>query len=981
MGEGAPLQSEIPPDEQTTAQVQLPEARGKRPARPPAVLVVGDGETLGDALLECMKHRGLVVAASPTDRAIASAVARAPDLVLLVGDAAREGGQRTIRMLATRPTTARLPVVVLEDAAGDALDRRLRALRAGALAIVDRSASADAMAGRVADLAIFVADHGKRTAAGIDVTLDELASVVRKELGQLLPDEDGAGGTVEAPGREMAEAIERFVASVRAMVRRSDPDGARLRGAPAVRVATEELGVADLAAFDDGATYALRGGRILVVVDDAGRGDSLATELRARGATVVLSGPREEGLARARELDPEVVLVDADALRPENLDVVGWLARDPRLRWSAVLVTSWGELAPNGATVPAMPAVAERVAPCRALERDLAARAHEEARLDVDIASLGPCRALRALASVPHVLSVTLLDDPGALAIDVANGLVAGAVQRDGAAGLAALAQFLALPACTLHVERRRAPQSANVLLPVEDALALAGRELRAATPSSLPIAHEPDEMEPVTMPGTRAAPPTRPLDFLDDGHDTATDVSPMQKPAAPARPPAILLSRLTPGSGVARPSLEPGALADALEPEGGTPAAGIRREAPAPRPPPLRVRPRTLMGVAPPHVARPEPPPVPPASAPEASHEPLEAFVSSGSVHPPPDAPVPPSDDGFPELPSLSALAATSGSGAPVAPVSTPPAGPPISAPPSARPVSAAETAFASAPGTFAAPSALGTGAPAPALGALPAHATRTQPRGTSALPILVGLLVVLGLLGGTAFAVWHFVLAPPTTTVAAIPLPAVIPTVAPPHPVADTHPVAPVAPPSVTPVGPGTTVIVAPTPMQTPTPHLAQPMIVAPTPTPTPPPLPVIVAPTPTPTPTPPTETPAALDAPLPEVEQSEALTEQARALLDHHDDAGAEPLLLQAAALGPRNPHPMEALARLYLARGDAPHAVEWADKLVGVRHRRASFRVLQGDARKLAGDQAAAEAAWRAALELEPDNHDAHARLGE
>ena len=47
----------------------------------------------------------------------------------------------------------------------------------------------------------------------------------------------------------------------------------------------------------------------------------------------------------------------------------------------------------------------------------------------------------------------------------------------------------------------------------------------------------------------------------------------------------------------------------------------------------------------------------------------------------------------------------------------------------------------------------------------------------------------------------------------------------------------------------------------------------------------------------------------------------------------------------------------------------------------RRGRAEFRVLLGDARQQAGDAAGAQAAWREALELDPDNRAAHQRLGE
>ena len=188
------------------------------------MLLVGDGEPTTDALAASLKQRGLGVMISPTERAAAAAVARAPDLVMLIGDAAAEGGQLVIKTLAGRATTARLPVAVLEDGDAAALDRRLRALRSGAIAVIERQASVDAMAARIGDLAWRVADHSTRGAAGVEVTLDELTAVIRKELGLLVPEDDGQ--SVAAPGREMAEAIQIFVERIRALVQHGDLDGA-----------------------------------------------------------------------------------------------------------------------------------------------------------------------------------------------------------------------------------------------------------------------------------------------------------------------------------------------------------------------------------------------------------------------------------------------------------------------------------------------------------------------------------------------------------------------------------------------------------------------------------------------------------------------------------------------------------------------------------------------------------------------------------
>jgi Tfp pilus assembly protein PilF len=65
-------------------------------------------------------------------------------------------------------------------------------------------------------------------------------------------------------------------------------------------------------------------------------------------------------------------------------------------------------------------------------------------------------------------------------------------------------------------------------------------------------------------------------------------------------------------------------------------------------------------------------------------------------------------------------------------------------------------------------------------------------------------------------------------------------------------------------------------------------------------------------------------------------------------------------------------MAALARYYLATDDATLAVEWAEKAVRRRRRRASYQVLLAEAFTASGDASGARQAYRRALELDPNN---------
>lgn len=96
---------------------------------------------------------------------------------------------------------------------------------------------------------------------------------------------------------------------------------------------------------------------------------------------------------------------------------------------------------------------------------------------------------------------------------------------------------------------------------------------------------------------------------------------------------------------------------------------------------------------------------------------------------------------------------------------------------------------------------------------------------------------------------------------------------------------------------------------------------------------------------------------------------------------DHAGAEGLLTRAMELDARNPQGMAAWARLHLARGDHAQALEWAQRAVQRRPRRAKYHVLLGDVLLASGDADGARRAWRSALERDSDNRDARRRLRE
>lgn len=116
--------------------------------------------------------------------------------------------------------------------------------------------------------------------------------------------------------------------------------------------------------------------------------------------------------------------------------------------------------------------------------------------------------------------------------------------------------------------------------------------------------------------------------------------------------------------------------------------------------------------------------------------------------------------------------------------------------------------------------------------------------------------------------------------------------------------------------------------------------------------------------------------MDPPSPEVAATLA---EARTELRAGRPKEAEALLRPLLEKYPDDHHVAEALAQTLLARGAAVEAVGFAQKIVKKHPKRASYRVLLGDALRRAGDEPSAKLAYKEALALDPKLRDAQRRL--
>lgn len=575
------------------------------------------------ALRVALDRHGMSVEVTPSMQAVEAVMVRAPDLVLLIGDAASEGGAGLLRHLAENPVTSVVPVALLSN--DNALDERMRAFRSGAVAVVAKSASADAVARKIVQLARELPEREGEAAGELgDTTLEDLMSWVTSELrsGILSVETKDASGKpmpmrlVLGSGGQVSEALSDFVRRLKPLVSKAEPVRYELLESTGGR-----LGLLEDDQAEPGSLDIFQGIRILLMDNDPGRADVLAQALREHGSTVALTDPSVPGLERARSLDPDVVLFDAAAIDGPGFEAVRELRRDPRLRWAGLLVVRWEELWPKTAASPDLPQLASRVAPLVQHERSLSERASSVEAFDTRLELTGPARLIRTLARIPGTRHAIIRNPKATVELDLADGLIVGAQgTRHGEAplpmnGTVAIAALLALSAGRVRVERRGHPSVANVMTPVDEALHTASSERSVVAPTIPPS----DGM-------------LIPSEEMDDDEQS----SPGRKPVQPEAMPSAKSLR-----GAALP--KPGAAT----------LAGVGSAPPAPSPSELSW-------------GTPAPTKAPPAAPPK----PKQTVLGVGSPSAmPPTRPMPPTKEPPPPKPQAKATAASAFGSVPTKP------------------------------------------------------------------------------------------------------------------------------------------------------------------------------------------------------------------------------------------------------------------------------------------------------------------------
>ncbi|MEZ4339281.1 MAG: tetratricopeptide repeat protein [Sandaracinaceae bacterium] len=458
----------------------------------PTVLLVAEGERLAPALAARLGGRGLIVETASLEDAVSAAFVGAPDLIVLAGAAARDGGLRLLAELAAQPVTSTLPVVLVADPEEERPTSS--SFRFGVVGVVDRTASADAMARHIENIVRGLPEHdGEASGLLGEATIEEVVALFAESLRSGVLSVGGPSGPAEQivvrADRPVQEAIAELVERIRPLI--ADVKGGALRyefhESPSVRLSSFDV----LDEGEEGAAHELVGRRVLLIERNPARSDLLTQALRAEGALVAVVDGAGSGLDLARDLMPEVVLIDGRGVEGWAREAMRAIRHDPWLRWASLLVVDEGRLWANPRR-PDLTMLAPRILSLTAADRDVASRASSRPTMMARLDLIGPIRLLRALTETGLGLRLSVQHPRARVEVDLADGLVVGATaripgEREVVEGPSALATLVGLGSGRAQITHEDAPRTANVMAAPDDALAAAAGERPVVAPSIPP--------------------------------------------------------------------------------------------------------------------------------------------------------------------------------------------------------------------------------------------------------------------------------------------------------------------------------------------------------------------------------------------------------------------------------------------------------------------------------------------------------------
>jgi tetratricopeptide (TPR) repeat protein/DNA-binding response OmpR family regulator len=478
----------------------------------PTVLLVGSDAGFEPALRVALSRHRVYVETTTADSAVETVIVTAPDLVLLANEAAAEGGRALLAKLAASPSSSVVPVAILDD--NPALDQRLQAFRHGAAAVIPRSASIDAIAEQVAKLAREIPERGEALGQVGEATLAEFVSALSNELRSGIlsvhPGKDSGEQPIRlvlGSGRPLAAFIDDFVTRVRRHVVHAEPLKYEFDDRAGGTVKLLDPNATDF----EPAANGLQGLRVALADDDSARADSVAQELRARGATVVVTdlNPSDARFSRLRQVDPEILVAGESHLQGHGYELLRRMRKDTRLRWASLLVVRWEEIWSDTLSVPALDRLEAALGTLAEADRALIDLAQAGEAFDTRLEITGPARMLRALVTTPRAIRLTISNSRLIVSIDLSEGLVVGAsahAPHDPSStydGALALAGLLVLSSGRVQVDLVQQPAVTNLMSTIDVALNMAESEQAPIAPS-IPSPHSPS-----LPPPPQSIPPT----------------------------------------------------------------------------------------------------------------------------------------------------------------------------------------------------------------------------------------------------------------------------------------------------------------------------------------------------------------------------------------------------------------------------------------------------------------------------------------
>lgn len=471
----------------------------------PTILMVGQGEPMQTALGEALRRHGLSVAGCATAELEQAVRVYAPDLVVLIGDAAVRGGSSVVRRMATNRATDVLPVAVLSN--DSAMKREGAAFRSGAVAMVSRGAGADGIARRLAELAEDLPQRsGMVTGELNEDNLQDVVELVSSETKTGILSIRSPKGVLEGmpmvveTERPSAHNMERVLERLKDAMASSMPLQYEFHETSGGRLSTLPCAVKE----DAVDLEKLRGARVVILDSEELRAEKLAQVLIQQGVQIAAADFSTAVIPRIREIDPQVVVLDSGAVGGQGLEFVRAMRKDPQLRWASMLVVRWDDFWPDS-TEPADPDIAQlasRIYPLIDQDLEMARRVEEEVDFDTRLELVGPGRLLRALGSISGVRHVAVGGTRRSVEIDIADNSIVGAYAtlQEGAKqtlqGMPALLALWGMSAGRVSVREQDLPSVANIMMPVDEALGVVSHELGFADGSDSQI-----EVDAATMP------------------------------------------------------------------------------------------------------------------------------------------------------------------------------------------------------------------------------------------------------------------------------------------------------------------------------------------------------------------------------------------------------------------------------------------------------------------------------------------------